>query len=79
MSSVRMCDNCGAIFSEAEPGWQTGTVTSLDEDGIRRQVQQDRCQACAVGGKSKALPRPRISADAAPALSAPADAKDATA
>lgn len=59
MSSVRMCDNCGAIFSESEDGWQTGAVTTIGDDGIKHTMQQDRCPDCAVGGKSRKV-RPRI-------------------
>lgn len=73
MSSVRMCDNCGSIFSEAEEGWQTGTVSTVGEDEfgqlVTRRVQQDRCPDCAVGVKGKPKVRPRIAqAGPAPAL-----------
>ena len=70
-----MCDNCGAIFSEAEPGWQTGTVNTVGEDAfgtiIEQRVVQDRCPDCAVGIKGKPKQRPRIAQDA-PAAPAPA-------
>ena len=50
MSSVRMCDHCGAIFSENEENWSTGMGTQFytDENGIRRQreKQEDRCGTC---------------------------------
>lgn len=64
MSSVRMCDNCGSIFSESEDGWQTGTVSTVGQDdfgrSMTRMVQQDRCPDCAVGTKGKPKVRPRI-------------------
>jgi hypothetical protein len=49
MSSVRMCDNCGTVFSEKEEGWSTGTGTMFKTvDGKRQsvQVEQDKCGDC---------------------------------
>lgn len=50
MSSVRMCDRCGNIFSERQEGWGTFTGTSFrkDETGRRYQesVQLDACPVC---------------------------------
>lgn len=60
MSSVRMCDVCGAIFSEAEEGWQTGRIATVGEDKVEKIVTQDRCPSCAVGVKGKPKMRPRI-------------------
>lgn len=52
MSSVRMCDKCGTIFSELEDGWQTFTATTVkrDEDGKSQQIQaaMDTCPSCAL-------------------------------
>ena len=52
MSSVRMCDKCGAVFSELESGWQTysATTTIEDQDGGRRTVTRamDGCAGCAL-------------------------------
>jgi len=62
MSSVRMCDNCGTIFSEAESGWQTGSVVTVEEDGLKRSYQQDRCPECAVGVHGKRKMQPRLAA-----------------
>lgn len=60
MSSVRMCDKCGTIFSERATDWQTGSITTVDEHGVVNRVQEDRCPACSVGtGKGKA-PKPRL-------------------
>jgi rubredoxin len=60
MSSVRMCDVCGSIFSESEPGWQTGRVATIVEDGIQKVITQDRCPECAIGVKGMPKVRPRI-------------------
>ena len=53
MSTVRMCDKCGKIFSENAEGWQTFTGSSMttDEFGRRipRTVQMDLCPADAQG------------------------------
>lgn len=50
MSSVRMCDGCGKIFPEGEPGSATGTVTVMvqGQDGRTRpeQKQMDQCAEC---------------------------------
>jgi hypothetical protein len=47
MSAVRMCDQCGRIFSENEDGWTTAPVQSMkrDERGQMRPVvsQRDLC------------------------------------
>lgn len=52
MSSVRMCDRCGAVFSELAEGWQTyqGTTIKRDDDGrrITVAVNQDACPDCAI-------------------------------
>lgn len=68
MSSVRMCDNCGTIFSEAAGGWQTGTILTIIEEGDTIRVVQDRCPACAVGGKDKPKPLPKLATPATPEL-----------
>ena len=49
MSSVRMCDTCGNIFSENKEGWTTGTISrKVKENGrttFKEQVQ-DACPDC---------------------------------
>ena len=51
MSSVRACDNCGTIFSEAASGWGTAPVTSMQRNkdtGRMESVtsQKDMCPDC---------------------------------
>lgn len=50
MSSVRMCDDCNAIFSENEDGWATfpGAINKRDSDGKMKPIviQLDYCAAC---------------------------------
>lgn len=50
MSSVRACDVCGDIFSEAEEGWTTSSqsVIRRRDDGTPRNVQVvvDACPDC---------------------------------
>jgi uncharacterized protein YbbK (DUF523 family) len=50
MSSVRMCDRCGTIFSEKADDWSTfgGTRTKKDERGERVTIQEtmDACPEC---------------------------------
>lgn len=52
MSTVRMCDKCGTIFSELEDGYQSFTATTVkrDENGMTHNVQQamDACPSCAL-------------------------------
>ena len=59
MSSVRMCDKCGTVFSELKDGWQTYTATTVSRkrsesgrvQGAGREtitVQMDACPACAM-------------------------------
>jgi ribosomal protein S27AE len=48
VSSVRMCDNCGTVFSEAVAGWQTGVIQTLDGEGRSVRRVNDRCPRCAV-------------------------------
>jgi hypothetical protein len=60
MSSVRMCDRCGTVFSENDEGWSTDsrTVNRIKEDGKRYQVgmQVDQCATC-VGNPGQVTPR----------------------
>lgn len=67
MSSVRMCDKCGEIFSENQDGWSTfsGTAMRRREDGTRFQetVAQDACTTCTAGPQQVT---PRIPIGAAP-------------
>ena len=51
MSSVRMCDRCGSIFSENEDGWVTMSGAQRRRDDRTGEVktvtvQQDQCAAC---------------------------------
>lgn len=50
MSSVRMCDNCGNIFSENDEGWTTfsGSRSRKREDGSRyvENTIKDACSPC---------------------------------
>ena len=53
MSSVRMCDKCGQIFSENEEDWSTysGSRKRRREDGSRytETIVQDACPPCTNG------------------------------
>ena len=77
MSSVRMCDRCGTIFSEAQPGWQTfaGATVEEDDDGrsTTHRTQFDACPECAVPTGRKRKLTPRLIAAAAPILEAETD------
>lgn len=57
MSSVRMCDKCGEVFSELSEGWQTATLNTVNTDEYGRQtseaIRQDFCADCAVGTPRK--------------------------
>lgn len=61
MSTVRMCDRCGNIFSEREDGWttMTGTTMRRDAEGRMRQSteQLDACPRCTTGQN---VPRPML-------------------
>lgn len=50
MSSVRMCDKCGRVFSESEENWSTGTGVQFYTDDKGRRAQRDRqsdqCGTC---------------------------------
>lgn len=61
MSSIRMCDKCGTIFSENEEDWSTGVATQFytDEKGVRRQREQQRDQCGACNGTPQTI-RPRL-------------------
>lgn len=56
MSAVRMCDKCGAVFSELSDGWETYSATTRKkgEDGrtIATQLNLDACTECSLGGGS---------------------------
>lgn len=65
MSSVRMCDRCGNIFSEREDGWETYTATQVKKnpDTRRRETETvylDACPTCAVGGFDATVPQPKL-------------------
>lgn len=50
MSSVRMCDNCGVVFSENEEGWTTFTGSKMNKDKYgdkySETVHKDACAKC---------------------------------
>lgn len=53
MSSVRMCDRCGTVFSELADGWQAFSASTMrkDPDTGRREsvaVMMDACPTCAI-------------------------------
>lgn len=52
MSSVRMCDKCGTVFSELEDGWQTFTARTIkrQKDGSQKSIDaaMDTCPSCAI-------------------------------
>jgi hypothetical protein len=56
MSSVRMCDRCGSVFSELADGWQSYSATTVlrrkkGETGpaqTMQTVQMDACPSCAI-------------------------------
>ena len=68
MSSVRMCDRCGNIFSENEEDWSTfsGTILRRRENGSRynETVNQDACGRCTAGAQPVA---PRLAIPVQPA------------
>lgn len=71
MSSVRMCDRCGNIFSELKDGWQTYravTVKRNPENGTTYQVEvsMDSCPDCALNALVNPI-EPRIKTTALPA------------
>lgn len=70
MSSVRMCDRCGNIFSENAEDWSTftGAVKRKREDGSRytEQIVQDACPSCTAGTPPATVPRVALTAEAAP-------------
>lgn len=62
MSTVRMCDRCGNIFSEREDGWTTMTGTTMRRDEKSGQMRQsteqlDACPNCSAG---PIVPKPRL-------------------
>ena len=60
MSTVRMCDKCGAIFPEGVEGSGVGQATMMVKDSRGRTVPetrtQDICPLCSNGG----TPTPRL-------------------
>lgn len=78
MSTVRMCDRCGRIFSENESGWQTYRATTVKRDpekGTTYQVEvaMDACEQCSLNPTVE-VKRPNLG----PAPVALAPAKDAS-
>lgn len=66
MSSVRMCDDCGAIFSENEEDWATAPVSinRRDERGNLKPVnlQEDYCPECVHRKAGNNSRQPRVPA-----------------
>lgn len=58
MSSVRMCDRCGTVFSELADGWQTYQAATFKKDDEGRRisvsVMMDACPACAINADEPA-------------------------
>lgn len=48
MSSCRMCDKCGTVFSECAEGWSTytGSVRRRDRDTGQVRMIEDSMDAC---------------------------------
>lgn len=62
MSSVRMCDKCGKVFSERTENWSTGQVIRFkrnEKTGKREQVA-DLMDLCADCGGDDEAPQPRM-------------------
>jgi hypothetical protein len=61
VSSVRMCDRCGNIFSENDLDWSTATGTKQRrrENGTRytEQTTIDQCASCTNGGPAVTIPK----------------------
>ena len=51
MSSVRMCDRCGNMFSERSEGWETYTATMMVKKPYPHAITTvlDACPDCAIG------------------------------
>lgn len=64
MSSVRMCDSCGNIFSERAAGWSTGTVSRVDRDekGRPTAVTETLDQGPCCSGATVITPRLSLTA-----------------
>lgn len=57
MSSVRMCDQCGNVFSEREDGWtsmQAQRVTRKDGRQVVAMENLDACPECSSGANPPA-------------------------
>lgn len=58
MSSVRMCDKCGKVFSENSENWSTMSGSQMYTDPVtgkrgRRDVEMDVCGTCNTIGLSE--------------------------
>lgn len=65
MSHVRMCDQCGEIFSEREDNWSTYQGAQNVRDPITKvfnviTVALDRCPACTTPIDEVPLPKMRL-------------------
>lgn len=66
MSSVRMCDRCGAIFSELRDGWQAFTANTVKRDRVTGktytlQAAMDACPECSIASSPDfEPPTPRL-------------------
>jgi hypothetical protein len=62
MSSVRMCDRCGSIFSERSDDWSTftGTTKRRNRDSGQIETQSDTLDSCpdCTELMTSATPRP---------------------
>lgn len=56
MSAVRMCDRCGRMFSENEPGWDSGNVgrrITRDDGTVNTVTRQfDQCGECSESSRT---------------------------
>lgn len=73
MSSVRMCDRCGVVFSERADGWGSASMTTMRTDertGQPRPVQEsiDLCPSCNRPAHGPVQLAPVPAADAADRL-----------
>lgn len=62
MSSVRMCDACGIIFSEKEEGWATAPVTRRIRNPRTGRLEdvtedEDRCPRDAGRSNTHLVPQ----------------------
>jgi hypothetical protein len=69
MSSVRMCDRCGTIFSERSEGWSTFTGTTRRKDPATGEWKNmsDSLDSCPECSELLTMPqRPAIATTVSP-------------